>query len=105
MHLTLIRSYILFLLTVITATYSLQQLLFIFDVGETKNIKNNPVAECAVQELGTELLRLAPEGGPFSPVVLSLATPTLNNKKHSWSFSLCKKGPNGPDHWSTVAYG
>ena len=53
---------------------------FVLEIGRVKNRSNNPVAERAVQELELELLRQDPQGGPVSPVVLSVATTTLKSR-------------------------
>ena len=50
------------------------------EIGRVKNRNKNPVAEKAVQELELELLRQDPHGGPVSPVLLSVATATLNSR-------------------------
>ena len=50
------------------------------EVGRVKNPNKNPVAERAVEELGMELLHLAPEGGPTSAVSLALATANMNSR-------------------------
>ena len=49
-------------------------------VGSPKNLNKNPVAESAIEELGLELLRLAPEGGPVTEVLLKDATASLNSR-------------------------
>ena len=50
------------------------------EVGQVKNVNNNPLAEHAIKELGIELLQLFPEGGPTSKVTLALATGYLNSR-------------------------
>jgi hypothetical protein len=50
------------------------------DVGRVKNVNKNPVAEKAIEELGNEILRLNPTGGPISDVLLSKATVVLNSR-------------------------
>ena len=52
-------------------------------VGNIKNPNKNPVAEHAIQELGLELLHIEPEGGPVSPLLLSLATASMNSRIRS----------------------
>ena len=49
------------------------------DIGLAKNPNKNPVAERAIEELSLELLHLAPEGGPFSQVTLSLPVASMNS--------------------------
>ena len=44
------------------------------ELGQAKNPNKNPVAERAVQELETELLRQEPLGGAVSPLTLAVAT-------------------------------
>ena len=48
--------------------------------GREKNPNKNPIAEKAIQELGVELLKMSPHGGPYSKVSLALATATLNSR-------------------------
>jgi len=50
------------------------------DVGRIKNTNKNPVAERAIAELGDEILKISPEGGPISQVTLALATTAVNSK-------------------------
>jgi hypothetical protein len=57
------------------------------EIGRTKNINKNPVAERAVQELEHELLKLQPVGGAVTPLVLSMATAQLNTKIRSRGLS------------------
>lgn len=52
----------------------------VLEIGRVKNRSNNPVAERAVQELELELLRQDPQGGPVSPVLLSVATTALKSR-------------------------
>ena len=56
-------------------------------IGRVKNRNKNPVAERVVQEIELELLRQDPKGGPVSPVVLSVATATLNSQIRSRGLS------------------
>ena len=49
-------------------------------VGRPKNPNKNPVAERAIEELGLEILRITPEGGPVTPVTLALATRHMNTR-------------------------
>ena len=46
--------------------------------GRENNINKNPVAEKAVEELGAEILKVQPDGGPISR--LTLATANLNSR-------------------------
>ena len=48
------------------------------EIGEAKNVNKNPVAEKAVQELGTELLKHEPTGGAVTPLTLAIVTARLN---------------------------
>ena len=48
------------------------------ELGQGKNPNKNAIAERAVQELETELLRREPLGGAVSPFTLAVATSTLN---------------------------
>ena len=59
----------------------------VLEIGRVKNRNKNPVA---VQELELELLRQDPHGGPVPPVVLSVATATLNSQIRSRGFSACE---------------
>ena len=59
---------------------SLKHLNAWLDVGRTKNVNKNPVAEKAIQELEEEFLRQEPRGGPVSPTGLALATARLNSR-------------------------
>ena len=54
---------------------------------QAKNPNKNPVAERAVQELETELLRQKPLGGVVSPLTLAVTTSTLNSRIRSTSLS------------------
>ena len=55
---------------------TLQRLGICLEVGRVKN----PVAEKAVLEVGDELLRQEPCGGPVSPLSLAIATAQLNSR-------------------------
>ena len=55
----------------------------IIELGQAKNPNKNPVAERAVQELETELLRQEPLGGAVSPLTLAVATSALNSRIRS----------------------
>lgn len=50
------------------------------DPGETKNKNKCAVVDVAIKELGLELLKLSPEGGPFSKGTLAVATANLNHR-------------------------
>ena len=50
------------------------------EIGRTKNVNKNPVAEKAVQELETELLKIDPLGGTVSRKTLAVATANLNSR-------------------------
>ena len=56
----------------------LQQNRLTIEIGRIKNTNKDPVAERAVQELETELLRQDPSNGHVSPLTLCTATATLN---------------------------
>ena len=49
------------------------------EIGEAKNPNKNPIAEKAIQELGTELLQQNPRGGAVTAVAFTIATPRLNS--------------------------
>ena len=53
------------------------------ELGNTKNINKNPVAERANQELELELLKIDPSGNPVSAVTLLKAVCTLNSRIRS----------------------
>ena len=57
---------------------SLKHLNIFLDIGRTKNVNKNPVAERAVQELEKELLKQDPSGGPVTEAELAVATARLN---------------------------
>ena len=57
------------------------------ELGQPKNPNKNPVAERAVQELETELLRQEPLGGAVSPLTLAVATSALNSRIRSRGLS------------------
>ena len=59
---------------------TLQQYGFVVEVGRVKNPNKYPVAEKCIAELGDELLRICPQGGPISQLTLSLATANLNTR-------------------------
>ena len=53
------------------------------EMGREKNTNKNPVAERAVQELESEILKVSGTGGPISPATLSCAVNSLNNRIRS----------------------
>jgi hypothetical protein len=54
------------------------------EIGNPKNPNKNPVAEHAIGELLSEILHVQPEGGPISPLLLSIATANMNARiRHS----------------------
>ena len=57
------------------------------ELGQPKNPNKNPVAERALQELETELLRQEPLGGVVSPLTLAVATSALNSRIRSRGLS------------------
>ena len=59
---------------------TLRQYGFAVEVGRVKNPNKNPVAEKCVAELGDELFRISPEGGPISLLSLAVASATLNTR-------------------------
>ena len=65
----------------------LQRHRIIFKIGNPKNPNKNPVAERAVQELETEILRIEPFGGPVTAVTLSASTANLNSHIRSRGLS------------------
>ena len=65
----------------------LQRYRIILEIGIPKNHNKNPVAEKAVQELETELLRLAPLGGAVTEVTLAISTASLNSRIRSRGLS------------------
>ena len=50
------------------------------ELGSPKNTNKNPVAERAVEEVESELLRQNPLGGTVSQLTLDVATATLNSR-------------------------
>ena len=65
----------------------LQQHRITIELGHAKNPNKNPVAERAIQELESELLRQDPSGGADSSLTLALATATLNSRIRSRGLS------------------
>ena len=64
----------------LTKDESLHKSRLSIEVGRTKNINKNPVAERAVQELEDELLKQDPSGGPVNSKMLAVATARLNSR-------------------------
>lgn len=65
----------------------LQRHIIILEIGNPKNPNKNPVAEKAVQELETELLREEPLGGAATEVTLAVSTANLNSRIRSRGLS------------------
>ena len=65
----------------------LQKHRITIELGHAKNPNKNPVAERAVQELETELLRQEPLGSSVSPLTLAVATSALNSRIRSRGLS------------------
>ena len=57
------------------------------EIGDAKNRNKNPIAERAVQEVESELLRHDPLGGPVTHVTLAVATANLNARLPSRGLS------------------
>ena len=49
------------------------------ELGEPKNVNKNPIAESAIRELHSELLRLQPHGGKISETTLAQAIGNINS--------------------------
>ena len=60
------------------------------EVGRAKNPNKNPVAECAIKELGLEPLNLSPEGNHISQTMLSVTTANMNSHIHQDGPSACE---------------
>ena len=58
----------------------LNKLGIFIDLGRVKNKNKNPVADKAILELTSELLRFSPEGGAVSESDLAIVTNTLNSR-------------------------
>ena len=56
-------------------------------IGRAKNPNKNPVAEKAIRELETEMLKLDPHGGPLTNVQLSICVARLNARIRNQGFS------------------
>lgn len=63
------------------------------DIGRIKNINKNPVAERAIQELETEILRYDPMCRTVTPLYLCLITSRLNTRIRS-------RGLSAKDMWT-----
>ena len=57
------------------------------ELGQAKNLNKNPVAERAVQELETDLLRQEPLGRAVSPLTLAVSTSALHSRIRSRGLS------------------
>ena len=66
--------------SVLSGDSDLQQLRVSIDLGRVLNKNKNPVADKCISELITELLKVCPEGGKITPVILSFAINTLNSR-------------------------
>ena len=65
----------------------LQRHRIILEIGNPKNPNKNPVAERAVQEVETEILRIEPLGGAVTEVTLAVSTANLNSRIRSRGLS------------------
>ncbi|KAJ8369657.1 hypothetical protein SKAU_G00096850 [Synaphobranchus kaupii] len=65
----------------------LHQHRVMLELGHAKNPNKNPVAEKAIQELTSELLRLDPLGSAVTPLTLAVATAALNSRIRSRGLS------------------
>ena len=65
------------------------------DFGRVHNKNKNPVVEKGIRELGSEILRLHPEGGPISSEQLAVITNQLNSRIRNRGLSaweiLCQR--------------
>ena len=59
----------------------------VIEVGHPTNVNRNPVAEKAVQELETEMRRLAPRGEQFTSTTLAIAIAQLNSRLRAGGLS------------------
>ena len=66
----------------------LKRLGIILHIGRHKNKNKNPVAERVIEELGLEILHIAPEGGPISRLTLAQATANMNSRIRRDGLSL-----------------
>ena len=60
--------------------HSLIEFNISLDLGQSKNINKNPIAERAVQELEEEILQQDPFGDPISSVLFACAVSRLNTR-------------------------
>jgi len=58
----------------------LERLRITMDFGRTMNKNKNPVVDKCISELITEILKICPDGGKVTPVMLSYAVNTLNSR-------------------------
>ena len=58
----------------------LERLHITMDFGRTMNKNKNPVVDKCISELITEILKICPDGGKVTPVMLSYAVNTLNSR-------------------------
>jgi hypothetical protein len=58
----------------------LEQQNISLQIGRAKNENKNPVAEKAIRELESEMLKVTPGGGPLTPVQLSICVSRLNSR-------------------------
>ena len=57
------------------------------ELGHSKNVNKNPIAEHAIGELGCELLHIALEGGAVSALTLTVATTNMNMRIRKYVLS------------------
>ena len=50
------------------------------ELGDEKNVNKNPISEKGIEELRSEIVKLQPQGGKISPLVLSQAVSNLNSR-------------------------
>ena len=58
----------------------LTKLMITLDYGRVHNKNKNPVVDKGIQELISEILRICPDGGKVTPIVLSYAINQLNSR-------------------------
>ena len=73
----------------ITRDHSFIEFNISFDLGQSKNINKNPIAEKAVQELEKEILQQDPSGDPISSVSLACAVSRLNTRTVAYPLMKC----------------
>ena len=65
------------------------------DFGRTMNKNKNPVVDKSFSELITEILKICPDGGRVTPVMLSYAVNSLNSRIRNRGLSaweiLCQR--------------